>query len=754
MPDAGLLGSAPADDDAGDGSGVVDVGSGGFDDGSAADPSLPGGTDAAPVSLLATTAQPAAAPADATQPAAPPAAPAPSTDNTPNWITRIGLALAGGQAGITNLTPDQTADTGRRALLNFGLSLMEGAGPSYTKKSAGQILAPALAAAEETETGAEQAAAVQKQAAAELGLQQQDRQIKLAQFKFQMGLLQRSADAAQGMVNKLGGGAPAGAPASGTPATGAGSLQAALPPPDAGGNINTWQDPGAAALVVADAQNQGVDPNIALAVAHQESGGNPNAPATDDGAHRGMFQIGAPEAASVGVAAPDVDTLMGNVHAGVGYIKSLIAKYGDVNTALVAYNAGQQRADDVVAGKATIPASTQQYIANVHNIVAGNPAGVASPLAPNATPAGVPGTPSAAAPSAGAPAAPASGDPGYVPSSGMRTTVLPGAPPGAGTVAPGIKSVGIEDLPFGQRQAFMARLNAAALDPAAAQQVMKEVGDAVVAQAQLPRFQILNADEAKAALGGSYQPTAGYQKNLTTGETTVAQQPAPPVPLTDTPQFRADNVALDLSKTQLDSFAKAADSSRTIRNQLDELQALNTQIGGADVAAQTYPSLIKLMQTVGVGTPEEQARMSAQQAFQGVAAKLAVNMRDQGTGRLSTQELQLFQQALPNIGQDPQSRQLLINMLGTMANRQINENTFAQRYFMQNNNTVGLDDAMEKPASQGGLGPVIQRAPAYGAPVTAYKGFLAGLNPGQVYYKPNGTMGMKPQPGAPAPPGQ
>jgi soluble lytic murein transglycosylase-like protein len=743
MADAGLLDSAP---DAGTPAGVVDVGSAGFDDGSAADPSLPGDASAAPVSLLATTAQPDGSDGSA----------APATDSGPNWITRLGMALAGGPAGITALTPAQTADTGTHALLNFGLQLMQGAGPSFIKKSPGQIIAPALAAAEETESGAEQAAAVQKQAAAELGLQAQDRQIKLAQFKFQMGLLQRSADAAQNMMRGLTG-APAAAPASGTPSTGAGTLQAALPPPNAGGNINTWQDPGAAALVVADAQNQGVDPNIALAVAHQESGGNPNAPATDDGAHRGMFQIGVPEAASVGVAAPDVDTLMGNVHAGVGYLKSLIAKYGDVNTALVAYNAGQQRADDVVAGKATIPASTQQYISNVHNIVAGNPAGTPSPAGPNAAPAAAPGAPPAGAPAGGAAAAlatPAPGDPGYVPSSGMRTTVLPGAPPGAGTVAPGIQNVGIADLPFGVRQAFASRLQAALGDPTATQEVLKDVTAAVTAQAQLPRFRILPDAEARTAMGTNYQPTAGYAINQTTGEPTMFQQPTPPVPLTDTPQFQADKVALDLSKTQLDSFAKAADSSRTIRNQLDELQALNAQVGAADVAAQNYPQLTKLMQTLGVGTPEEQARMTAQQAFQGVAAKLAVNMRDQGTGRLSTQELQLFQQSLPNIGQDPQSRQMLINMLSTAANRQISENTYAQRYFMQNRNTVGLDDAMEKPVSQGGLGPMIQRAPAYGAPVQAYTDFLGSLNPGQVYYKPNGTLGMKPRPGAPAAPGQ
>jgi soluble lytic murein transglycosylase-like protein len=732
MSDTGLLGSDPD-------AGAVDTGS--FDSGPA-DPTqgdaTQGDPGAAPLSLLATTAQPAAAPPDATPaaatpPDAAPAAPAP-TDSGPNWITRIGLALAGGHAGITNLTPEQTADTGRHALLNFGLSLMEGAGPSYTKKSAGQIIAPALAAAEQTETGAEQAAAVQKQAAAELGLQQQDRQIKLAQFKFQMQLLQRSADAAQNMMGALKGGAPAAAPASGSP----GSLQAALPPPDAGGNINTWQDPGAAGLVTAEATSQGVDPSIALAVAHQESGGNPNAPATDGGAHRGMFQIGLPEAASVGVAAPDVDTLTGNVRAGVGYLKTLIAKYGNVDTALVAYNAGQQRADDVVAGKATIPARTQQYIANVHNIVAGNPAGVASPLAPAAPAA--PGAPAASggiAATAAALAAPAPGDPGYVPSSGMRTTVLPGVAPGAGTAAPGIKSVGIADLPLGQRQAFLTRLNAAALDPAAAQQVMKEVGDAVVAQANLPRFRILNAAEAKAALGDSYQPTAGYAINQTTGEPTMFQSPAPPVPLQDTPEGQASKLALDATHEQLTAYNKQAMKAAGVKDSVAQLKALSAQMGGADVLSQQFKPLLGIMNTLGVGTPTEQGQMNAQQGFNAVVGPLALSLRPDGINRMSNLDLETIRSSLPNAGQGPDARMAILTGIDNVADRDIAKAEAANDQFNSTHSLVGFEKNFAKQ-----YGSIVPTAPPANAPIAAHQAFFSSLKPGQVYIDPNGRPTM------------
>ena len=137
------------------------------------------------------------------QPAAPAAASAASAAPAPDpvdFVGKLGNILAGGPSGITTLTPEQTADTGHKALLNFGLAMLQGAGPSYTPRSFGQILAGGLGAAEQTETASEQAAAVRQQASAELGvqqqqvgIQQQEANVKLAQFKFQMALMQRQA---------------------------------------------------------------------------------------------------------------------------------------------------------------------------------------------------------------------------------------------------------------------------------------------------------------------------------------------------------------------------------------------------------------------------------------------------------------------------------------------------------------------------------------------------------------------------------
>ena len=684
---------------------------------------------------------------------------------SPDFITRLGRALGGGPAGIAALSPEQQSDTGRRALLNFGLSLMQGAGPSYVKKSVGQILAGGLGAAEDTETGAETTAAQQHQVSAEYGLQAQDRAIKLAQFRYQMQILQRQAAVTDSLIKGLTGqpGAPpatGGAAPPGAPAGGGGSLLrgAALPPPDKGANIASWQDPGAAALVIAEAKNQGVDPNLALAVAHQESQGNPNIAAGDGGRSHGLFQIGTEEAAGAGVDADQLDTLPGNVRAGVGHLKNLIGKYGDVNTALVAYNAGEGRLAQIQAGKAEVPATTRQYLANVHSIVAGNPTGQgpAATVTPTAavspTPAAVALPTGGAGTGGGAPPSPvagppdgapgAAGGPGYVPSSGARTTILPGASPGTGSTAPGTPAAGLQSLPFGQRQLFAAQLASAAGKPEETAKVMADINAAITNWSQRAQKEIIPQAEARTLFGQAFDPTAIYTRNRTDGSIEVVQQGQHPVNLADTPEAKAQQVALTMAQKRLETMATTAEGANKVRNQVETLQGLNSQIGSADVLAKEYPNMLTTMQTLNVGTPEERQRWSAQQAFQAIGAQLAVNMRDAGTGRLSNQELDQFKQALPNIGQDPQARLLIMGMLKSMSDRQIAENTYANNYFMKNHSLADLDANMEKD-----LGPVIQRAPGYDQTPAAHAQFQSTLRPGQPYYKPNGQLAVKPMPG-------
>lgn len=95
-------------------------------------------------------------------------------------------------------------------------------------------------------------------------------------------------------------------------------------------------------LIMANAAQHGVDPRLALAVAEQESGLDPNA--TGRKGDGGVFQLMPETARQLGVQ--NVYDAQQNIDAGVRYLKYLLDKYGgDVETALMAYNGGEGNVD-------------------------------------------------------------------------------------------------------------------------------------------------------------------------------------------------------------------------------------------------------------------------------------------------------------------------------------------------------------------------------------------------------------------------
>jgi soluble lytic murein transglycosylase-like protein len=120
------------------------------------------------------------------------------------------------------------------------------------------------------------------------------------------------------------------------------------------------------ALIESEARREGVDVELALAIADQEThlGTQMKSDkATDKGA-RGVMQLTPETAERFGVK--DVCDLAGNIGGGVAYIKQLSAEFGG-NVLLVAsaYNAGEGR---VFAAKGVPPISeTVRYAAAVAN---------------------------------------------------------------------------------------------------------------------------------------------------------------------------------------------------------------------------------------------------------------------------------------------------------------------------------------------------------------------------------------------------
>ncbi len=120
------------------------------------------------------------------------------------------------------------------------------------------------------------------------------------------------------------------------------------------------------ALLIKAAREEGFDEKLALAVAAQESGFNPNA-LSDKGA-LGAMQLMPGTAADLKVNRCDPAD---NARGGVRYLKALSAQFGNPVFALAAYNAGP---DNVVKHKGIPPfPETVQYVARVLNKYYGAP---------------------------------------------------------------------------------------------------------------------------------------------------------------------------------------------------------------------------------------------------------------------------------------------------------------------------------------------------------------------------------------------
>lgn len=146
--------------------------------------------------------------------------------------------------------------------------------------------------------------------------------------------------------------------------------------------------------IIAEAQRQRVDPNLALEVAIQESGMNPNVPDSPAGAI-GIFQLEQATANDLGVDPRDPAQ---NIQGGISYLRQLLAQYGNPALALAAYDWGQGHVNQAIAAFGTswpaiaphAPTETQNYVASILGALGSqysaslNPA-AAAPIVPTAT---------------------------------------------------------------------------------------------------------------------------------------------------------------------------------------------------------------------------------------------------------------------------------------------------------------------------------------------------------------------------------
>jgi len=109
------------------------------------------------------------------------------------------------------------------------------------------------------------------------------------------------------------------------------------------------------------AKEHKIEPALIYSVIKVESNGNPQAESAAGA--RGLMQLGEATAIDMGVA--DTFDPNQNIHGGAKYLKRMLDRYGDLNLALAAYNAGPGNVDR--HGGVPPFKETQEYIAKIND---------------------------------------------------------------------------------------------------------------------------------------------------------------------------------------------------------------------------------------------------------------------------------------------------------------------------------------------------------------------------------------------------
>lgn len=111
------------------------------------------------------------------------------------------------------------------------------------------------------------------------------------------------------------------------------------------------------ASIVKQAKELGVEPEIVLSIARTESGFNQSARSA--GGHIGVFQLSPATAKHLGVNPYDVDD---NIKGGITYYKNMYEKFGSMELAIAAYNAGPEA---IRKNNNSIPKRTQPFVGKI-----------------------------------------------------------------------------------------------------------------------------------------------------------------------------------------------------------------------------------------------------------------------------------------------------------------------------------------------------------------------------------------------------
>lgn len=679
----------------------------------------------------------------------------------PTAAARVGNALGGGEFGIADLTPEQRTNAGNRALLNFGLNMLANSGYSPHRRGVAEIFAGGAQAAQQSLHATEQGIA-QRQTQGfntqiklrQLGILEQDRQLKLMLLKEKLDAFQRMRG-----INVV-------------PGSGDGA--------DAGGGTTD-----AASIQVSDEVPAAAKPLLQL-IAARESGGRPNVyygnttfddlskfpdwpgVALPDGrrthaAGKYQFQPGTWQRTAGGAGITDFSEVNQDRAA---YVLASGEYRRRTGRELTADLQDPGRADGV------LQTLTPHWPVLKGLTAAALPRGgsgsvqVAGPGVPT-SPAGAGGTdqddtffpPPIAAPAPGGSApTPAPQGQGAAPLNA----------PAPGSTPPELDPMDAEDA---RAQARIDRLRKDAdRDFRLQERLAKASADPSktlpgVAKGYEERRDALNKEQlaleterrkrkdALAKEGRDRTAAAALKDQEHKQAMELEQQKAEHIRQLEVQKaaslkdhtFDTTNATIDADK--LKKSADIAVAARSQRNAIEQMEALLPGLGGPNYVAQTWPQVYQVAQMLGMGPQSVTDKMPGWAAFSAIVNRVAGEMRPTGSGALSDRELDIYRSAFPTLAQSDEGRRLILSLMKTAAARKEQEHEFRENYFQTKKTTANVSTAMDEPPEKGGLGYMIKRPPALtgndAKDEEAAQGYVEGVTPGTVYFiwRPTGAQG-------------
>jgi flagellum-specific peptidoglycan hydrolase FlgJ len=694
----------------------------------------------ADATIAATDAQPA--------PAAPAAPPATMADtgggfwhSLASGIGDAGLALGGGID--PSITGDAASIAGRRALLNFGLTMLANSGPSYTPRNFGQILASGLSAANQSNIQTEQTHLKAQQLAATYALKAG--QMKIQEYLAGMkGTKEGQEIAAKSNISKLAAGG-AGAPPAGTAPAPDGTVTApaASAADFVSSNAPVFQDVAA---------RTGLPVDFVAGQAGNESGWGTSRAAT-----QGNNLFGLSDADGKPLSFP---TRQAGIDA---YVNLINSRYKDVPRTGSATDIG------TALGKAGYNMTVPDYGARV-----GAAADQARRLLPQptttapATTAAAPGTTMVASTGATVPTssvvAPA---PSSAPPSTVPTVFGPGSP-GWQTLPPAVlpdvvaRKAEIEDTYQRDKAVAAASGNDTLLQKANQDRQASLIAlnkQVTELQAAHQKAEVdLNAKQVEqqktiAAEAARNAATIAAENDRAQAERDHATQ-LEKIKAGYTAQQHQTDADQQVGSKQLEAMGTQAQKAETIQPMVRSLIPLlkNAPSGAVGQLLQTHPEWINTLTSAGIIKPETQ---TAAQLINGLTDYLSLDLKPVATGALRTQEIPMLKGLGPQLGQSTQAQQQAAARILNYAQRVKDEYDFARENFGAVDTTNGqpnykilyknidapmqLDDNGRRVG--GGLGPVVPEPPPLKANPTPndlramrqYQSYVGNLPSGMPY---------------------